>query len=123
VGLAISKHWPLPEGTTATIRWGSTLGLGSRYVELRPGPSSAPPLRDGAVIPQRQTTTPVELDQFYNTFGPATRGHLRGLIGATATATQGQAAQIGAGIAGSAHALRATSGLLSDLDQAQPALS
>jgi virulence factor Mce-like protein len=123
VGLAISQHWPLPEGTTATIRWGSTLGLGTRYVQLAPGPASAPALRDGAVIPQRQTTTPVELDQFYDTFDSATRAHLRGLIAATATATQGHSAQLGAGIAGSSRALQATSGLLSDLDQVQGQLS
>jgi len=123
LGLSIGKHWPLPQGTTATIRWGSTLGLGTRYVELTPGPSAAPPMRDGAVIPERQTTTPVELDQFYGTFDAGTRTDLRGLISGTDAASRGQSAQIGAGVAGSAAALQATSGVLADLDQAQPQLS
>jgi virulence factor Mce-like protein len=123
VALAISKAWPLPQGTTATIRWGSTLGLGSRYVELTRGPASAPRLSDGAVIPERQTTTPVELDQLYNTFDPATRAHLRGAVAGTQAAVQGQGAALGGGIAASAQALTATNGLLADLDQVEPQLT
>jgi virulence factor Mce-like protein len=123
VGLSISKDWPLPEGTTATIRWGSTLGLETRYVQLTPGPRAAPALGDGAVIPERQTTTPVELDQLYDTFDGPTRSDLRGVIAGTDKAAAGQSRQIGAGIGATAAALTATGGLLSDLNQVQPQLS
>ena len=123
VGLSITKDWPLPQGTTATIRWGSTLGLGTRYVQLAPGPSRGPSLADGAVIPEQQTSTPVELDQLYNTFDAGTRAHLRGTIAGTQTAVVGQSAAVGSGIAGTAAALSASGGLLSDLNQVQPELT
>ena len=42
--------WPLPRGTTAGLRWGSTTSLAYRYVELHPGPKSAPDLPDDGVL-------------------------------------------------------------------------
>jgi phospholipid/cholesterol/gamma-HCH transport system substrate-binding protein len=49
VHLMLEQDVPLTEGTFARI---SNLGLlGDKYVELVPGPQSAPPLPDGATIP------------------------------------------------------------------------
>ena len=60
--------WPLHRGTTARLRWGSTSGYALRYIELKPGPESAPALADDGLLPRVHTTTPVELDQVYRVF-------------------------------------------------------
>jgi virulence factor Mce-like protein len=80
VKLSISDGgaWPLHRGTTARLRWGSTSGYALRYVELRPGPKSAPALKDDGLLPRVQTTTPVELDRVYRIF----RGRGRADLGA-----------------------------------------
>ncbi|HEY0783376.1 MAG TPA: MlaD family protein [Thermoanaerobaculia bacterium] len=57
VTLALDKPIPLTEGTTARI---ANLGLlGDKYVELVPGPTSAPKLKDDAVLAGK---TPVSFD-------------------------------------------------------------
>ena len=52
----------------------------NRFVELIPGPASAPALRDGATLATAQTTGIVDLDAVLDTFDPATRTALQGLI-------------------------------------------
>src|SRR5207248_869476 len=65
----------------ARLRWGSTSGYSLRYVELRPGPASAPALSDDGLLPPARTTTPVELDQMFRIFRGRGRGDLRALVG------------------------------------------
>jgi phospholipid/cholesterol/gamma-HCH transport system substrate-binding protein len=121
--LGIKHHWPLPQGTTAVIRYGTTLGLGTRYVQLIPGPASARALLDGQLIPERQAISAVELDQLFNMFDRRTRGDVRGLVGNIADATRAQSRRLGPGIRSSANTLEATSGLLGDLGRDAPTLS
>ena len=61
---------PLPKDSTVLIRSRSALGL--KYVEITKG-TSARTFEDGALMPARQTTFPVELDELYNTFDEPTR--------------------------------------------------
>jgi phospholipid/cholesterol/gamma-HCH transport system substrate-binding protein len=71
---------PLHEGTRATIRAIGLSGIANRYVELRPGPSSAPELRDGAVLKVTETRPYVELDAILNALDPKSRRNLQSLI-------------------------------------------
>ena len=71
---------PLHLGTRATIRALSQAGLANHYVELTPGPPSAPSLRSGAVLPVSQTTSMVNLDAILDSFGPVQRANLQRLI-------------------------------------------
>lgn len=64
----ISVSQQLHEGTTATIRATSLSGVANHYVSVSPGPNSSPPLAEGATLGLASTTTPVDLDQFLNTF-------------------------------------------------------
>ncbi|HVT57851.1 MAG TPA: MlaD family protein [Thermoanaerobaculia bacterium] len=58
VSLLLDRPLHLTAGTTARI---ANMGLlGDKYVELVPGPDSAPPLPEGAVLPG---STPVSFDQ------------------------------------------------------------
>lgn len=81
VTLAIDEDaWPLREGTTAAIRWGSTVGYALRYVELTPGPRDAEPLADGARIAREDTLDPVDFDRLYAIFDRPTRRDLARLV-------------------------------------------
>ena len=73
--------WPLRRGTTARLRWGSNTGYALRYVELHPGPPSAPPLPDRGLLTRADTVTPVELDEIYRIFRGRTREDLGELVG------------------------------------------
>src|SRR4029079_16734890 len=71
---------PLHEGTTAVIRATSLSGIANRYVELHPGPNSAPKIEDGGAITADKTQAPVDLDQLFNTLDPKTRKGLQDII-------------------------------------------
>ena len=70
----------LHEGTTAVIRATSLSGVANHYVSISPGPNSSPPLDDGAEIGLGSTTTPIDIDQFFNTFPPSVRKGLSDFI-------------------------------------------
>jgi phospholipid/cholesterol/gamma-HCH transport system substrate-binding protein len=70
----------LHEGTTAVIRATSLSGVANHYVSISPGPNSSPELEDGAELGLASTTTPVDIDQFFNTFPPNTRRGLEEFI-------------------------------------------
>jgi phospholipid/cholesterol/gamma-HCH transport system substrate-binding protein len=84
----------LHEGTTATIRATSLSGVANHYVSISPGPNSNPALGEGAELGLGSTTTPVDIDQFFNTFPPPVRKGLRQFIEGNAEiyAGQGEAA-------------------------------
>ncbi|HYF27989.1 MAG TPA: MlaD family protein, partial [Baekduia sp.] len=60
----------LPVDSRITIRPRSALGL--KYVELEKG-TAREVIPDGGLLPAKQATVPVELDEFYNTFDAPTR--------------------------------------------------
>ncbi len=91
--IEISTDEPLHEGTTAVIRTTSLSGIANRYIALDPGAEDAPELEDGAVLTQTDTTSPVGLDQLFNTFTPRTRKGLRNLIQGFAAVQAGRAEQ------------------------------
>jgi phospholipid/cholesterol/gamma-HCH transport system substrate-binding protein len=78
--VTISVDEPLHEGTTAVIRATSLSGIANRYVSITPGPNNAPALPGGATLAGEKTTSPVDLDQLFNTFRPRTRQALRNVI-------------------------------------------
>jgi phospholipid/cholesterol/gamma-HCH transport system substrate-binding protein len=80
----------LHEGTTATIRATSLSGVANHYVSISPGPNSNPPLDDGAELGLGSTTTPVDIDQFFNTFPPRVRQGLANFIKGNASIYSGQ---------------------------------
>src|SRR5436190_18419093 len=81
---------PLHDGTTATIRATSLSGVANRYVALTPGANSNRKLADGDTLGTDKTTTPVDLDQLFNTLDPKTRKGLQRVIQGTATQYEGQ---------------------------------
>ena len=84
---------PLHQGTTAVIRASSLSGIANRYVELHPGPNSAPKIEDGGQIGADKTQAPVDLDQLFNTLDPKTRKGLQDIVQGGATQYEGKSAQ------------------------------
>jgi phospholipid/cholesterol/gamma-HCH transport system substrate-binding protein len=80
----------LHEGTTATIRATSLSGVANHYVSISPGPNSSPALDDGAELGLSSTTTPVDIDQLFNTFPPSVRKGLSDFIKGNAATFEGQ---------------------------------
>jgi phospholipid/cholesterol/gamma-HCH transport system substrate-binding protein len=80
----------LHEGTTAVIRATSLSGVANHYVAVSPGPNSSPALDEGAELGLGATTTPVDIDQFFNTFPPAVRKGLSDFFKGNAQIYAGQ---------------------------------
>jgi phospholipid/cholesterol/gamma-HCH transport system substrate-binding protein len=81
----------LHEGTTAVIRATSLSGVANHYVSISPGPNSNPALDEGAELGLASTTTPVDIDQLFNTFPPAVREGLSNFIKGNSAIYSGQA--------------------------------
>jgi phospholipid/cholesterol/gamma-HCH transport system substrate-binding protein len=81
---------PLREGTRATIRATSLSGIANRYISLEMPPNGARRLDDGALITATDTTTPVDLDQLFNTLDPEARKSLQQVIQGSATQYKGR---------------------------------
>lgn len=78
--IEISIDQQLHEGSTATPRATSLSGVANRYLSIDPGPNSNPALEDGATLDLGDTLSPVDLDQFINTFPRSVRRGLSEFI-------------------------------------------
>jgi virulence factor Mce-like protein len=47
--------------------------IGETYVQINPGPSTAPAIPDGGTLPRANIVAAVQLDQIFNAFDPTTR--------------------------------------------------
>ena len=63
----------LHQGTVARIYEDSLSGIASKYVQLEPGPASAPAINSGGTIGHGQTYSEVNLDELFNTLDAKTR--------------------------------------------------
>lgn len=80
----------LHEGSTALIRATSLSGVANHYVAISPAPNSNEPLDDGAELGLASTATPVDIDQFFNTFPPRVQKGLSNFIKGNAAIYAGQ---------------------------------
>ncbi len=78
VNVEVSQE--LHEGTTAVIRATSLSGVANHYLSISPGPNSSPALEEGQTLGLSSTTTPVDVDQFFNSFPPKVREGLQNFI-------------------------------------------
>jgi virulence factor Mce-like protein len=124
VGIGINDSaWPLHEGTTATIRYGTTIGNGTRRIDLAPGPAGAPAIAQNGIIDQRYTTTPVEFDQVFNALDARTRAALRSMLHGMGASFGPVGPALNAGLRTTAPALDSLSGVMSELGLDKSALA
>ncbi|MCW3064130.1 MAG: hypothetical protein JWN32_1302 [Solirubrobacterales bacterium] len=108
---------PLRQGTQLTVRAASLSGIANRYVDLRLGPAGAPGWPKGSVIPTTATTSAVDLDQIFNTFGPRQRKALQDVLQGSASQYAGREAQARMGWAYLDPSLSSTSALFRELNR------
>lgn len=113
----------LHEGTTATIRATSLSGVANHYVSISPGPNSNPPLEEGAELGLSSTTTPVDIDQFFNTFPPRTRRALGEFIRGNASLYSGEGTNANSSFKYFGTALNRTAAFARELNADQRLLS
>jgi phospholipid/cholesterol/gamma-HCH transport system substrate-binding protein len=121
--VAITVDDPLHEGTTAIVRSTSLSGIANRYISVAPGPNSNPELPSGGLITAEDTTTPVDLDQLFNTLDEPTRQALQDVIKGQATIYTGNTEAARETYKYFAPGLQATQRLLAELTGDQAALS
>ena len=79
IDMSLSKDIePLPRDTQVNIRPRSALGL--KYVELNLGRDTKNPYQAGETIPLKQSTRPVEIDEFFSMQDEDTRENYRGVL-------------------------------------------
>ena len=112
---------PLRRGTRATSARPRCPASPTATSTCRMAPQSAPKIPDGGVIGQDATTTAVDLDQLFNTFDPATRKALQGVIQGSANQFKGQGKAVNAGSLYLNPSLAASSRLFRELNRDTPA--
>jgi phospholipid/cholesterol/gamma-HCH transport system substrate-binding protein len=124
VKIAVDSDFaPLREGTTALIRMTSLSGVANRYITLTMAPNNAKALPDGATITAEKTTSPVDLDQLFNTLDPKTRRALQEVIDGSATQFEGKGEQANEAALYFNPALSTTRRVVNELTRDQQALS
>ena len=119
----ITVEEPLHAGTTAAIRLTSLSGIANRYLSLAPGPNSSPELDEGSTLSAERTTTPVDLDQLFNTLDEETRAGLQDVIQGSATVYTGNTEKAREAYKYFAPALQSTERLLAELNRDQRTLT
>ncbi len=111
---------PLHQGTVARIVEDSVSGIADKYVELEPGPASAPPIPDGGVIDENHTYSEVNLDEAFDAFDPLTRLGLKGFIRGEAASLAGKGQAANRALEYLAPGLQSTSEVTSELTRDAP---
>jgi phospholipid/cholesterol/gamma-HCH transport system substrate-binding protein len=93
IEITLKELGPLHEGTTAVIRSSSLSGIANRYVALSLGPQSARKIASGGYIRADRTTSPVDLDQLFNTLDAPTRKGLQDVVQGSAAQYKGKASE------------------------------
>jgi phospholipid/cholesterol/gamma-HCH transport system substrate-binding protein len=119
----ITVDEPLHEGTTAVIRSTSLSGIANRYVSVAPGPNSNEELEEGSVLTTEETTSPVDLDQLFNTLDEETRASLQKVVQGSAVWYSGNAEEAREAAKYFAPALQSTERLLAEVNRDQRVLS
>lgn len=122
LGITDEKVWPLPTDTRFRVRFGGTVAYSARYIAVDKGTSSAM-LADGATVPAANVTIPVEFDEVFGTFGPATRKNLRRTVDTAGAALRPAAVPLRNALDSAPEVVRQARGLFGDLGARPTALA
>lgn len=122
LGIDDEDVWPLTRGTEAILRFGTTIGNGTRIIELDPGDPKAPEIPDGGVIPTKDTVEPTEFDQLFDTLDDETRENLQDTLATTGETFGDRDDEISEAVEESADGLTAVGGFAEDLARDDRAL-
>ncbi|MBA2349320.1 MAG: hypothetical protein H0V81_13615 [Solirubrobacterales bacterium] len=117
VELAITDDdvWPLPRGTVARSRWGSTSAYLGRYTELIPGPAGRGTLPENGLIDRDRSETAFELDEAYRIFRGRTKDDAGALVDELGETFEGREKDLKAGVKAAPGGLDETGALAREL--------
>ena len=115
IGINDGEFWPLHQGTKVISRWGTTIGNGTRRLDIVPGPTAAPAIPQGGIIPTSDTQPAVDVDLVLNALNKKVRGHLSSWQTEMAASFKGKEKDLGALLDQADDGTNAASNLLSDL--------
>jgi virulence factor Mce-like protein len=115
VGINDSSYWPLHQGTQLEIRWGTTIGSGTRYIALTPGPKSNPAIVEDGIIPVQDTTPAVDVDQVVNLLNAQERARMLHLTASLNRVLTPNATAMNQGLAATGPALSAAASMFGEL--------
>jgi phospholipid/cholesterol/gamma-HCH transport system substrate-binding protein len=116
---------PLREGTTAIIRQSSLSGIANRYVDLNlptGDDDGHPEIASGGTIGTMQTTTPVDLDELFDTLNPSTRVAIQDFLRNSEVMLRGRGDDINEALVYLNPALSTTRQLLEEVNRDTPVL-
>jgi phospholipid/cholesterol/gamma-HCH transport system substrate-binding protein len=119
----ITVDRPLHQGSSAIVRATSLSGIANRYISIQPGPDNSPELANDATITEVDTTSPVDLDQLFDTLRGPERQALRNVIQGSAAVYDGKGPQANQTYKYLSPSLVATDRLLQELDRDQGTLT
>ncbi|WP_372788639.1 MlaD family protein [Paraconexibacter sp.] len=122
LGIDDDRVWPLHRGTKAVMRFGSTIGNGTRIIDIEPGPKTAPELPDGGIITNKDTVEATEFDQIFDTFDGKTRASLQSMLEGTGGTFGPRQKELGEAVTETGPGLEAVGGFADDLVRDAPAL-
>jgi ABC-type transporter Mla subunit MlaD len=115
IGISDKQYWPLHQGTTVESRWGSTIGNGTRRLDVNPGPATAPVIPEGGIIETQDTLPAVDIDQVENVFTQNTRQHLTRMLTNLGSGVSGQSVALRNGLSSAPAGVSAVNGVMTDL--------
>lgn len=83
----------LREGSSFIVRKSSLSSVHNHYLSLTPGPDNAPLLAEGATLGEANTTSAVEIDEFFSIFDEETREGWSNVIQGVSSIYAGDAAE------------------------------
>ncbi len=122
LGIDDDEVWPLHRGTRAILRFGTTIGNGTRIIDIEDGPRNGPELPDGGIIMNADTVEATEFDQIFDTFDAKTRASLQGMLKGTGDTFGPREKELGEAVTESGPGLEAVGGFADDLSRDEPAL-
>jgi ABC-type transporter Mla subunit MlaD len=115
IGIKDERFWPLHAGTKVVSRWGTTIGSGTRRLDLVPGPAVNPALREDGIIPTADTQAAVDVDQVLNVMNGRVRGYVRGTLRSMHAALGGRERQLSDALRSTPAGLEGTGDVMNDL--------
>ena len=90
------QYAPIHAGARAILR--TKTALGEAYIELAPGPGTAPAIADGGELAPSHVAPTVSLNDFLQTFNPAALSNFRAFFTNFAAALHGQSENLNGGL-------------------------
>lgn len=115
--VTITVDRPLTDGTSAQIRLTSLSGIANRYIAVHMGPDDDEELEDGTTLAADATSSPVDLDQLFNTFDSKTRASLQEVFEGQATVYSGAEEEANRAYKYLAPGLNSTERLLAEINR------